>query len=84
MSGEPVVEFYFGDDCHLCDVARQILLKVQKRHPFRLVEIKIRAGTDEYEQFKERIPVILVNKKFAFQYRVNEEEFIRMVEGAGE
>lgn len=83
MTAEPLVELYSKDDCHLCDVAKEILLKVQKRQPFRLVEIKIQPGTDEYEQFKERIPVIFVNGKFAFQYHINEDEFIGMMKGKG-
>jgi hypothetical protein len=81
---EVLVELYSKDDCHLCDVAREVILAAQKHHPFRLVEIKIRPGTPEYEQFKERIPVIFVNKKFAFQYHVEEGELIRMVKGRGE
>lgn len=80
MNAEPLVELYSKGDCHLCDVAKEVLLAVQKRRPFRLVEIKIQPGTDEYEQFKERIPVIFVNKKFAFQHRVHERDFEQLLE----
>lgn len=76
MTDEPLVELYSKDDCHLCDRAKDVLLKVRQRHPFRFREIKIQPGTADYDQFKERIPVIFVNKQFAFQYRVNEKEFI--------
>jgi predicted DCC family thiol-disulfide oxidoreductase YuxK len=80
MNGEPLVELYSKDDCHLCDVAKEVMLNVQKRRAFRFIEIKIQPGMPEYEQFKERIPVIFVNKKFAFQYKVTEREFVKLLE----
>lgn len=79
MGNDVLVELYSKDDCHLCDVAKDILLKVRKHYPFRLVEIKIQPGTSEYKQFNKRIPVVFVNKKFTFQYKVSEDELIRML-----
>lgn len=72
-----LVELYSKDDCHLCEIAKEVLLKVQKHYPFKLVEIKIQPGTKEYNNFKERIPVIFINKEFAFQYKVSEAELIK-------
>ena len=70
------VELYSKDDCHLCDKAKEVLLKVQLRYPFEFKEIKIHEGDQWYEQYKERIPVVHINKNFAFQYRVPEKEFL--------
>jgi len=74
------VELYSKDDCHLCEVAKRELLMVQKKHPFEFIEIKIEPGTERYEDFKERVPVIFVNKEFAFQYKVSERELIDKLE----
>lgn len=79
MSDEPLVELYSADDCHLCETAKEVLLKVRQQHPFRFVEIKVRQGTKEYEDFGERIPVVFVNKQFAFQHRVNERELVNIL-----
>ena len=77
-----LVHLYSKKDCHLCEVAKDTLLRVQMKHPFELVEVKIREGDDNYEQFKERIPVVTINNMFAFQYRVPEAEFIRKLQSA--
>ena len=77
-----IVELYSKDDCHLCDVARDILHKVQRSIPFELNVIKIQEGDGYYEQYKERIPVVLINKEFAFQYRIREVELIAKLKSA--
>lgn len=77
-----LVEFYSKDDCHLCEVAKRVLLNVQRKYPFEFNEIKIRPGTEEYEDFKERVPVVFVNKEFAFQYKVSEAELINKLENS--
>src|SRR5712691_10585200 len=75
-----LVELYSKDDCHLCEVAKRVLLMIQKKYPFEFIEIKIEPGTERYEDFKERVPVIFVNKEFAFQYKVSERELIDKLE----
>ena len=71
-----LVEVYSKDDCHLCDVALSTLERIRRSHPFELVVIKIQEGKEHFDEFKERIPVIFIDKKFAFQHRVQEREFI--------
>jgi hypothetical protein len=74
-----LVELYSKDDCHLCDVAMELLLNIQKSHPFELRRIKIREGDDYFEDYDQRVPVVFINKEFAFQYRVLEKEFIAKI-----
>ena len=71
-----LVELYSKDDCHLCEIAKDALKKIQVIHPFELQEIKIHEGDEYFEKFKHRIPVVHINGEFAFQYRVTEREFI--------
>ena len=71
-----LVELYSKEDCYLCEIAKKTLKHIQKSHPFELKEIKIHEGGEYYDQFKERVPVIYINKGFAFQYHVPEQEFI--------
>ncbi len=70
------VEIYSKVDCHLCEVAKETLKRIQKNHSFELQEIHIQEGDEYYNRFKERIPVVYINKKYAFQYTVPEQEFI--------
>ena len=71
-----LVELYSRDDCHLCEIAKEVLIGVQRRHPFELNELKIREGDEYFEEMKERIPVVYINKEFAFQGHVPERELI--------
>ena len=71
-----VSELVSKQDCHLCDRAKDVLLKVQKLHPFELKEIKIKAGDKYFERYKEQIPVVLINNEIAFLYEVSEQALI--------
>ena len=71
-----LVELYSKDDCHLCDVVKELLVKMQQSHTFELREIKIQEGDDLFDELKERIPVVYINNNFAFQYRISEKDFI--------
>ena len=71
-----LVELYSKNDCHLCDVARDTLEKAQKNYPFELREIKIAQGDNLFEEMNERIPVVYINKEFAFQQKVPEDQLI--------
>ncbi|MBI5217086.1 MAG: glutaredoxin family protein [Ignavibacteriae bacterium] len=71
-----VVEILSKPDCHLCDVAKAVVINVQTKYPFELREISIREGDEYFETYKERIPVIFINKEFAFQYKVSEQQLL--------
>ena len=64
------------DDCHLCDVAKAVLREAQKKTPFILKEKKIVPGEADFEIYHERIPVILIEGEFAFQYKVSERQLL--------
>ncbi len=71
-----LVEILTKPDCHLCDIAKEVVKKVQQKYPFEVREISIREGDEYFETYKERIPVIFINKEFAFQYKVSEKQLI--------
>ena len=77
-----LVELYSKDDCHLCDVAKDVLRKIQQKYPFELKIVKIHEGDPAYDRYKERIPVIHINGKFAFQYTVTEHDLIAKLQTA--
>ena len=77
-----LVELFSKEDCHLCDVAMEVIIRLQKTYPFNLNVIKIREGDEHHQQMKDRIPVVYINKEFAFQCRIPEEEFVRKLRNA--
>ncbi len=70
-----LVELYWKDDCRNCDDARAVLEKVGKTIPFALRETKLLPGDDLYDEYKDQVPVIHINKVPAFRYRLNESLF---------
>ena len=66
------VEVYGKRDCCLCDEAKAVLIKVQREIPFDLHEIDIESTPDLYATYAERIPLVLVNGRIAFKFRVQE------------
>ena len=73
------VELYTKKGCHLCVVAREIILRVLKEIPFEFQEIDIESDEDLFEKFKEEIPVVFVNGERVFTYRVHERKLRRIL-----
>lgn len=68
------VEIYTKADCCLCAEAKRVLLRVREDIPFKLHEIDIEKNPEYYEPYKEQIPVVFINGKKAFKYRVDEKQ----------
>ncbi len=76
------VVLYSKPDCRLCDEARTRLQKLQEKHPFELREVNILEDRDAFEQFKNEIPVGLVNGKKAFKFHLDEKKFLRRLKSS--
>jgi glutaredoxin len=68
-----VVTLYGRPGCHLCDEARDALLRVRAQAPFTLREIDIEADDDLLRSYLERIPVVSLNGEELFDFHVDEE-----------
>ncbi len=75
----PTLTFYTKDDCHLCDVAMEIVLKVNKTLEFNIEKVDITATEELMNEFGEKIPMIYVNGKPAFKYKVDEVSLIEKI-----
>lgn len=71
------VTIYSKKDCHLCDIAKETLLKVQQEYSFSLTEIDIEKDRAAFEKYKYLIPVIEIDGEIAFNYRIDEVELKR-------
>ena len=71
------VEIYSKPDCHLCEEAKAVLQEVQREQPFTLVEVDIRTDPALFQQYEWEIPVIFINGRKAFKYRVDREALLK-------
>ncbi len=70
---------YSKKDCHLCDIAKETLLKVRQEFPFSLTEVDIETDKTVFEKYKYLIPVIEIDGEKAFYYKVDENEFKKLL-----
>lgn len=57
----PQVTFYTKAGCHLCEEARDMLDDIAAEVEYELTEIDIRSDPEIFEQYRYRIPVIVVD-----------------------
>ena len=75
----PEIVLYYKPACCLCDKVKEQLTRLQEKHPFTFREVNILEDSSAYRMFKEEIPVIFINGKKAFKYRLDEREFIKLL-----
>lgn len=68
------VTIYSKPDCHLCDIAKERVLNVQKKIPFELETVDIRGTQVLFDRYCEKIPVVTVDEEEVFVYRVSEKQ----------
>lgn len=71
-----VVSIYSKPGCHLCDVAKEQLLALQRRHGFHLEEVDISRDAKLFEEFGTRIPLVWVNGRLVGKYHVDEAALV--------
>lgn len=76
----PLVKLYGKPDCHLCDEAKALIKQLQSQYPFILHEINILEHACLAKQYAEDIPVVFINGRKAFKYRIDPQQFIRRLQ----
>ena len=79
MAHEVIV--YGRKGCHLCDVVKDQLRQWQAKGDFAWHEIDIDADPELQRLYNEEVPVVFVDGRKAFKYRLNERDFLRRLEG---
>jgi glutaredoxin len=72
----PAVVMYGRPGCHLCDDARDILLRVRAQRPFAYAERDIDGDERLLRAYLERIPVVTIDGVVAFELFVDEAELV--------
>ncbi|CAB4946079.1 MAG: thioredoxin family protein [Actinobacteria bacterium] len=69
------VSIYSRSNCHLCEVALEVLNKMQSELDFNITKILIDGNLELEEKYGEQVPVILINDKPHDFFRVDPERF---------
>jgi glutaredoxin len=73
----PVVTLYTRTGCCLCDEAKRVLLEARRRSDFDYEEFDIDADPELRALYNDEVPVIAINRRKAFKYRVDMKEFLK-------
>jgi len=75
------VTLFTRHDCHLCDEARRALDRVRAEHPFELsiVDLDREASTEKRAAYDWEVPVVEVEGRKVFKYRIDEARLIRLL-----
>ena len=71
------VVLYSRKGCHLCEIVKESLAKLSRQTPFRWQEVDVDTNEALRRQFTDEVPVVFINGKKAFKYRMDEQDFLR-------
>ncbi len=77
------VVVYSRKGCHLCDVVKETLVSLQNEADFRWREVDIDADPKLRQEYNDEVPVVFVNGRKAFKYRMGRHEFLRVLAARG-
>ena len=71
------VVVYSRRGCHLCEIVKEPLIKLQRRGGFTWSEVDVDSDDELRRQFTDEVPVVFIDGRKAFKYRMDEREFLR-------
>jgi glutaredoxin len=71
------VVVYSRKGCHLCEVVKESLTKLSRRGGFTWRDIDVDTDADLRRQFNDEVPVVFIDGRKAFKYRMDEQEFLK-------
>ena|SRR5438105_11075553 len=75
MPAEVIV--YSRKGCHLCEIVKETLSKLARNANFNWREIDVDSDELLRRRFTDEVPVVFINGRKAFKYRLNERDFLR-------
>lgn len=76
----PEVVLYSRKGCHLCEVVKESLGKLSRRGGFAWKEVDVDGDDDLRRRFNDEVPVVFIDGRKAFKYRMDEQEFLRKLQ----
>lgn len=73
---------YTRQGCHLCEEMKRILRQLAGEIAFEVEEIDVDGSADFREKFGEEVPVLFIDGRKAFKYRVTAGELRKQLRRA--
>src|SRR5215469_681564 len=77
MSETRQVLLYTRKGCHLCEIVKESLVKLQRRGGFLWREIDVDSDEQLRREYNDQVPVVFIDGRKAFKYHMDEREFLR-------
>ena len=74
---KPQVTLYTRAGCCLCVDAKQVIAAARERVDFDYSEIDIDTDEELVRRYNDEVPVIAINFRKAFKYKINMNEFLK-------
>jgi len=68
---------YTRKGCHLCEIVKESIMKLARRGGFVWQEVDVDTDDQLRRQFSDEVPVVFIDGRKAFKYRMDEREFLR-------
>jgi glutaredoxin len=78
----PAVTLYTRRGCCLCDRAKEVLLAARREAAFELEEVDIDSDPELRRLYNDEVPVIAIDGRNAFIYRVSLAELLKELKRA--
>ena len=70
---------YTREGCPLCRTAKAQILAMRERRPFAFREVDIGSEGELYDEHRYDIPVVEIDGRRVFKYRVDVNELLRLL-----
>lgn len=74
------LQIYSKPECHLCDDAKEVVLRVGASYPLDIETVNIEKDPDAYERYRYEIPVGFLEGRKLFKYRIDEKTLRRALD----
>jgi len=74
-----LVTVYSRKGCHLCEIVKESLVKLHRQGGFEWRDVDVDSDPDLRRQYNDQVPVVFINGRKAFKYRMDEQEFLRKI-----
>ncbi|MGH9586828.1 MAG: glutaredoxin family protein [Acidobacteriaceae bacterium] len=75
------VVVYSRVGCCLCDVVKETLAAMEGKADFQWCVVDIDADEELRRKYNDEVPVVMIDGRKAFKYRMTEREFLRTLKG---
>ena len=77
------VVVYSRKGCHLCEDVKDTLKQSQSEADFQWREADIDADPELQRKYTDEVPVVFIDGRKAFKYRMDKRQFLRVLAGRG-